>query len=45
VTDYVQKARWARSDRRYYLAVTQAHYPIAGEAVEGGQLYLVSGPR
>jgi len=23
----------------------QAHYPIAGELVEGGQLYLMASPR
>jgi hypothetical protein len=45
VTDYVKQARWARADRRYYLGVTQAHYTIVGELVEGGQLYLLSGPR
>lgn len=30
--------------KRYYLANTQAHYGIAGELVQGGQLYLVSAP-
>lgn len=29
---------------RYYLLDTQAHYPIAGEAVEGGQLQLLAVP-
>jgi hypothetical protein len=29
---------------RYYLLDTQAHYPIAGEAVEGGQLQLLTVP-
>jgi Bacterial protein of unknown function (DUF839)/PEP-CTERM motif len=27
---------------RYYLGVMQAHYGIAGELVEGGQMYLIS---
>lgn len=27
---------------KYYLGVTQAHYSIAGELVEGGQLYLIT---
>lgn len=30
--------------KRYFLADTQAHYGIAGELVEGGQLYVVSMP-
>jgi len=45
VTDIVRSANWYREDRRYYLGVTQAHYPIAGELVEGGQLYLMASPR
>jgi len=45
VTDIVKRANWYRDDRRYYLGVTQAHYPIAGELVEGGQLYLMASPR
>lgn len=28
--------------KRYYLGVMQAHYGIAGELVEGGQLYLIT---
>jgi len=28
--------------QRHYLAVMQAHYGIAGELVEGGQLYMIS---
>lgn len=33
--------------KRYFLGDSQAHYPIAGELVQGGQLYLMSvpGPR
>ncbi|MHB1156964.1 MAG: alkaline phosphatase PhoX [Phycisphaerales bacterium] len=35
----------ARNDGlRYFLADTQAHYNIAGELVQGGQLYVVSIP-
>jgi hypothetical protein len=45
VTDIVRSANWYREDRRYYLGVMQAHYPIAGELVEGGQLYLMASPR
>lgn len=33
----------ARNDgKRYYLGNMQAHYPIAGELVQGGQLYVMS---
>jgi hypothetical protein len=45
VTDLVEHARWYERGRRYYLADMQAHYAIPGELVEGGQLYLVAGPR
>jgi hypothetical protein len=27
--------------KKYYLGVTQAHYGISGELVEGGQLYII----
>ena len=30
---------------RYFLLVVQAHYPLEGEAVEGGQLLLMKVPR
>lgn len=30
--------------RRYFLGDMQAHYPIAGELVEGGQLYIAAVP-
>jgi hypothetical protein len=30
--------------KRYFLGDTQAHYGIAGELVEGGQLYMISAP-
>lgn len=29
---------------RYFMGTTQAHYGIAGELVEGGQMYVVSAP-
>jgi len=45
VTDIVRSANWYEAGRRYYLGNTQAHYPIAGELVEGGQLYLMASPR
>jgi hypothetical protein len=45
VTDIVQHSNWYESGRRYYLGNTQAHYPIAGELVEGGQLYLFASPK
>jgi hypothetical protein len=45
VTGIVSSARWYEPGRRYFLADMQAHYPIAGEFVEGGQLYLIASPR
>jgi hypothetical protein len=45
VTDMVRSARWYEAGRRYYLGNMQAHYPIAGELVEGGQLYLMASPK
>ena len=45
VTDIVQSANWYETGRRYYLANMQAHYPIDGEFVEGGQVYLVASPK
>jgi hypothetical protein len=45
VTDVVLSARWFEEGRRYFLADVQAHYPIPGELVEGGQLYLIASPR
>jgi hypothetical protein len=44
VTRLVRSARWYQPGRRYYLGVMQAHYPIPGELVEGGQLYLIASP-
>jgi hypothetical protein len=37
VTDVLKR----NDGSRYYLGVMQAHYGIAGELVEGGQLYLI----
>ena len=45
VTDIVRSAHWYEQGRRYFLADFQAHYPIPGELVEGGQLYLIASPR
>jgi len=45
VTHMVKSARWFEHGRRYFLADMQAHYGIQGEAVEGGQLYLIASPR
>jgi hypothetical protein len=45
VTDIVRTASWFEAGRRYFLADLQAHYPLPGEAVEGGQLYLIASPR
>ncbi|WP_036303721.1 DUF839 domain-containing protein [Methylotenera sp. L2L1] len=33
-----------RDGKKYYIGVTQAHYAIKGELVEGGQVYLLTGP-
>jgi hypothetical protein len=45
VTDIVQNANWYEAGRRYYLGNMQAHYPIPGELVEGGQVYLLASPQ
>jgi hypothetical protein len=45
VTDLVTSAWWYQRGRRYYVADIQAHNPIPGELFEGGQLYLLAGPR
>ena len=37
-------ARWYEAGRRYYLANMQAHYNVAGEVVQGGQVYLIASP-
>jgi hypothetical protein len=38
VTEIVRSAQWFEEGRRYFLGDLQAHYPIPGELVEGGQL-------
>jgi hypothetical protein len=45
VTEIVKSANWYEAGRRYYLGNMQAHYPIAGELVEGGQVYLMASPK
>jgi hypothetical protein len=46
VTDIVRNAWWYERGRRYYLADMQDHTASSDpELVEGGQLYLVAGPR
>ncbi|HEY5811479.1 MAG TPA: hypothetical protein VIT23_02350, partial [Terrimicrobiaceae bacterium] len=42
-----ERFTWAKRGYRYYLGVTQAHYPTSGEPelVEGGQLYIIAVPR
>jgi hypothetical protein len=37
-------ASWNEAGRRYYLATTQAHYPLDATLFEGGQLYLFASP-
>lgn len=45
VTEAVRGASWFDAGRRYYLGVLQVHLAAAdAELVEGGQLYLLSGP-
>jgi hypothetical protein len=44
VTSLVRSASWFQRGRRYLLGVTQAHYPIPGELVEGGQFYMLASP-
>jgi secreted PhoX family phosphatase len=45
VTELVKAANWYEPGRRYFLADLQAHYEIAGELVEGGQLYMIASPK
>lgn len=45
ITGLVAAARWYDPRRRYYLGNTQAPYPVPGEQVEGGQLYLMVSPK
>lgn len=44
VSDLVRDAKWYQGNYRYYLADVQAHYTIAGELVEGGQLLMIAVP-
>jgi hypothetical protein len=44
VTDLVKSASWFDANKKYLLGTTQAHYKMDGELVQGGQLYLMSGP-
>lgn len=44
VTALVRDAVWFDAGRKYLLGATQAHYKLDGELVQGGQLYLMSGP-
>lgn len=43
-TLFKNTAGYDTAANRYYLLVTQAHYPIPGELVEGGQLQLMKVP-
>ena len=43
--EFDPRCKWAKRGYRYYLAVTQAHYPHEEELVEGGQLYIIGVPR
>jgi hypothetical protein len=45
VTDMVSAANWFDPSKRYYLGDMQAHYSNGQALVEGGQLYLMSGPK
>ncbi|HEX6571387.1 MAG TPA: hypothetical protein VF055_05155, partial [Steroidobacteraceae bacterium] len=45
VTQVVKPAPWFQAGRRYYLADIMDHSKLDdGELVQGGQLYLLSGP-
>jgi hypothetical protein len=44
VTRLVKSAGWFDKAYRYYLLDVQAHYPLGGEAVEGGQLLMMAVP-
>ncbi len=46
VTSFLQSAPWFQSTRRYYLADIMDHSTESdAELVQGGQLYLLSGPK
>jgi hypothetical protein len=42
ITSLVGSASWFDKGRRYYLGVTQAHYPNGAVLVEGGQFYIIA---
>jgi len=45
ITDLVRKAPWFEANKRYFLGSLQVHAKSNDpELVEGGQLYLISGP-
>lgn len=44
VTALVKDAAWFDASKKYLLGTTQAHNKMDGELVQGGQLYLISGP-
>ncbi len=45
ITDLVRKAPWFGANKRYYLGSLQVHAKSSDlELVEGGQLYLMTGP-
>lgn len=44
ITALVKDASWFDANKKYLLGTTQAHYKMDGELVQGGQLYLISGP-
>ena len=44
--EFDERCKWAKRGYRYYLGVTQAHYPDGDtELVEGGQLFIMAFPR
>jgi hypothetical protein len=43
--DFDDRVKWAKPGNRFYLGTVQAHYPLGGELVEGGQLFLLQVPK
>ena len=43
--EFDPQCKWAKRGYRYYLGVTQAHYPHEPELVEGGQLHIIGVPK
>jgi hypothetical protein len=43
--EFDEQLKWAKRGYRYYLGDTQAHYPLEGELVEGGQLWIIGVPK